>query len=72
MESEKDKYFITVLNAAQNGDFALALDSLHALNDKSAIANVLLIKLLDYYIGEGAGEIQAQLITEKGEVRWIS
>ena len=68
VEREKDKNFIAVLNAAQKDDFALALDSLHDLNDNSATANVLLIKLLDYYIGEGAGEIQAQLITEKGKV----
>jgi hypothetical protein len=52
----------------KSGGYPKTIDRLYDLKEKSRDADFLLVALLDYYIGEGPGEILAQFITEKGKV----
>jgi hypothetical protein len=65
-----DQYFWGVLDesldALRTRQYHV-IDRLYLLKEKSENSNQLLVELLDYYIGEGGGEILEELITKNGK-----
>lgn len=64
-----DKHYLAVLDAAlvaQRGGEYRAMDRLFDLRRGSKEPNRLLVDLLDYYLGEAAGEAMQEFLTQEG------
>jgi hypothetical protein len=64
-----DRHYQAVLDAAlvaQRGGEYRAMDRLFDLRRESKDANRQLVDLLDYYLGEAAGEVMQEFITHEG------
>ncbi len=62
-----DKYLLAVLDKAKAGDSVGALDQILVLDERGSSADMALVRLLDYYVGEGQSEVLSEAITKRGK-----
>ena len=67
-DQRSDKLFAVVLNTARAGDYPGTLDSVSLLDKKGGRrAERFLVRLLDYYVGEGPTLALDEAITRRGK-----
>lgn len=63
---KSDEIFASVLTTASAGDYPGTLDSVSLLDKKGKQADRFLVRLLDYYVGEGPTLALDEAITRRG------
>lgn len=61
------KEMMLVLQRAKSGDFPKVLDAVDMLDKRGRKADMELVALLDYYIGEGPSTLIGEAITRRGK-----